>query len=400
MGVAACVGVIALGSIRVPWRGAPPPAPAPVAAGATPAAPGPVLASVTPVVPPTPPAGAAVAAPETPASDAPPPDAAAKPDGVAERNGVPDANALAVADAPAADAATGAPPAAEAVPSAAATPSAAVPPSPAATREPDAEPAAPAPEAGEAAAAATPEPAAPPSPPADAVAALPAPAAPAPPPVLDVDAAVARLRPLDARLSAVRAVSALLGAWHAEPLAPDEPRDVNDLPRMAQRRGLEYLPLLGNVSMLRLLDLPAILELHLADAGVRYVTLTALGGGRAILALDGSAVAVDSAVLERHWFGQAHLLWRDFESLGATLKPNASGASVNRIQKLLERMGLYRGPTSGVYDPATVDAVTAFQRSRLLLADGWVGPLTRIVLYAAVGGYPRPTLVEPAGATS
>jgi hypothetical protein len=36
--------------------------------------------------------------------------------------------------------------------------------------------------------------------------------------------------------------------------------------------------------------------------------------------------------------------------------------------------------------------VLAFQRSRFLVPDGRVGKLTRIVLYAAAGGYPRPML--------
>jgi general secretion pathway protein A len=208
------------------------------------------------------------------------------------------------------------------------------------------------------------------------------------------------VRPVDRRESAVRAITALLAAWQVDPLGAAEPRTIDDLPRIGQRRGLDYLPLEGNVSMLRLLDLPAVLELHFPDADVRYVTLTALADGRARLTLDGAPVAVDSALLERHWFGQAYLLWRDFESLGNTLKPNASGAHVTRVQNLLERMGLYRGPKSGVYDDATVSAVTAFQRSRLLEADGRVGRLTRIVLYAAVGGYPRPTLVEASKGTS
>jgi len=237
-----------------------------------------------------------------------------------------------------------------------------------------------------------------PSPPADAeaVAAL----APTPAPVLEVEAAIERVRPLDRRVSAVRAVNALLAAWHVAPLDVDEPRTVADLADVGRRRGLEYLPLEGNIPMLRLLDLPAILELHFPDTDVRYVTLTALGDGRALITLDGAPVAVDSALLERHWFGQAHLFWRDFENLGSTMKPDVTGTHVARVQQLLGRMGLYAGPTSGVYDAATVNAVTAFQRSRLLVADGRVGRLTRIVLYAAAGGYPRPTLVESAGGTS
>ena len=50
---------------------------------------------------------------------------------------------------------------------------------------------------------------------------------------------------------------------------------------------------------------------------------------------------------------------------------------------------------SGRFDPTTEAAVLGFQRARFLAVDGRVGRLTRIVLYAAAGGYPRPTLGAP-----
>ena len=49
---------------------------------------------------------------------------------------------------------------------------------------------------------------------------------------------------------------------------------------------------------------------------------------------------------------------------------------------------------------ATEAAVLGFQRSRLLAPDCRVGRLTRIVLYAAAGGYQRPTLAAAGGGAS
>ena len=66
-----------------------------------------------------------------------------------------------------------------------------------------------------------------------------------------------------------------------------------------------------------------------------------------------------------------------------------------RLQALLRRIGAYDGKESGQFDPATEAAVLGFQRARFLAVDGRVGRLTRIVLYAAAGGYPRPTLGAP-----
>ena len=76
----------------------------------------------------------------------------------------------------------------------------------------------------------------------------------------------------------------------------------------------------------------------------------------------------------------------------------AHGAQVARLQALLRRIGVYDGPESGDYSAPTEAAVLAFQRSRLIVADGRVGPLTRIMLYAAVG-YARPTLAAAGGSS-
>jgi general secretion pathway protein A len=299
----------------------------------------------------------------------------------------------AVAAEPAAIAADAAPAADPAAPAAdpaapAATPEAQVP-----AGSPDAPPA-----------AAEPAAAVPAEPPAVAVPEPPAVAepAPAPAPVLAAAAAAERLGAVPVGTSARAAVDAVLAAWQAPPLAATERVVPGDLTAIARRRSLEYLPLVGNSSMLRLLDLPVVLEVNLPTAdGVRYVALTGMTDGRSELMLDGVATAVEPAFVEGHWFGQAHLFWRDFDGLGtATLALEARGDAVRRLQALLRRAGVYGGPETGAFDGATAGAVAAFQRSRLLLADARVGRLTRIVLYAAVGGYPRPTLAAPNGAAS
>jgi len=230
-------------------------------------------------------------------------------------------------------------------------------------------------------------------PPPEAEPAPPAPTADPAPPVTPADEVERRLASLDARATTRVAVGAILAAWHAEPLAADEPVD---LARIAARRHLEDLPLVGNGSMLRLLDLPAILELRVPGADQpRPVALTGMSDGRAELVVDGSPTPVDTAFLDHHWFGRAHVFWRDFEALGPAFGHESHGAPVARLQALLRRIGAYDGKESGQFDPATEAAVLGFQRARFLAVDGRVGRLTRIVLYAAAGGYPRPTLGAP-----
>jgi general secretion pathway protein A len=225
-------------------------------------------------------------------------------------------------------------------------------------------------------------------------------------PSADDDAAAAqtteverRLAAKDVKTTAREAVDAVLGAWHMRPLAADEQAMPDDIQRVAWRRGLEDLAFTGNNSMLRLLDHPAVLELRLPQAPEpRYAALTGMNEKGTVLTIDGEAVLVDSTFLDRHWFGRAHVLWRDFEGLGPTFGQEGRGVPVARLQVLLGRAGAYGGGSTGEYDPATARAVLDFQRSRLLVADGRVGPLTRIVLYGAAGGYARPTLAG--GSTS
>src|SRR5437667_881131 len=246
------------------------------------------------------------------------------------------------------------------------------------------------------------------APPAEPAPAEPAPAAPAanaapePAPVVPLPSPVAelerRLTALDPQASARVAAEALLAVWHPRQLADDETHVPDDLERVAWRRGLEDMRLTGNRSMLGVLDLPALLELRVPGAsGPCYAALTGLDEHRATLAIGTTPTTIDAGLLDLFWFGQAHVLWRDFEGLGMTFGLGARGAHVARLQALLRRAGLYGGEATGEFDPATVAAVLDFQRSRLLVPDARVGRLTRIVLYAAAGGYPRPRL---AGGTS
>jgi len=207
-----------------------------------------------------------------------------------------------------------------------------------------------------------------------------------------------RLATADTLASAHVAIEAVLAAWQASPLGSDELRAPEDLSRIAWYRGLETLPLTGNLSMLRLLDLPAILELRIPGAhGSRYAALVGVDDRGATLVLDGGRVAVAAMALDRIWLGQASVMWRDFESLGATLGRGDRGPTVVRMQELLARSGAYTGAAKGDFDADTERAVVEFQRSRLLVPDSRVGRLTRIVLYGAAGGYARPTLTIATG---
>jgi general secretion pathway protein A len=96
--------------------------------------------------------------------------------------------------------------------------------------------------------------------------------------------------------------------------------------------------------------------------------------------------------IDRVWLGDAHILWRDYENFSPRLVPGSVGPEVERLQKLLARVGVYPAQPSLTYDTATTEAIARFQRSHRLIPDGIVGPLTKIVLYGAVVDYEHPRL--------
>jgi general secretion pathway protein A len=230
------------------------------------------------------------------------------------------------------------------------------------------------------------------------VAAVPtAPPAPSKPPHVSSAADLARrLGSVADPVSARAATETLLTSWGEQPLAADEVGLLEHLDSIAWRRGLQDLTLTGNHSMLRLLDLPAMIPLRIpGEKASRYVALTGMDGSRVVLSIGKMPVTVDAELFDSLWSGEAHVLWRDFEGLGPALHRGTRGIGVLHLQQLLTRAGALSGQPTGVFDTGTEMAVLNFQREHQLDADGIVGPLTRIVLYATSGSYAHPTLAVP-----
>jgi hypothetical protein len=156
-----------------------------------------------------------------------------------------------------------------------------------------------------------------------------------------------------------------------------------DLARVANARGLEYLPLFGNASMLRLLDLPAILEVRIPGTeGPRWVTLVGLGWAYQLVVADRGRRGVPRAPLVRPGI-----------SSGATSSRSArrSGATAGQIGRASRPRGVgaYHGVVNGLFDAPTeaavlVPALAAPRRRRTVGSHAHV-------LYGAAGGYARPT---------
>ncbi len=198
--------------------------------------------------------------------------------------------------------------------------------------------------------------------------------------------------------SAVQAANNLLRVWEATPLKEEEWRNgAMDLGAIANARRLEYLPASGAFNLLALLDLPAILELTTPEQHEpRFVLLTGVTGNRCRLLLT-REYEVPFQLLTEHWFGKAHLFWRDFENVGAALAVGSVGQQVKRLQTLLSQVLGVTTPLptdvrADTYSRHTEALVARFQKSKRLTPDGIVGPRTMITLYNELPQYAHPTL--------
>lgn len=216
-----------------------------------------------------------------------------------------------------------------------------------------------------------------------------------PPSITDGPAAFwAALAAVDHHTAALAATASLLEAWEVDPLRADERSGTRvDLQTIAGRRKLGYLPTSGTLSRLAMMNVPAILELSLPDSGQRrFALLAGIAGPNIIVRFGEMGTLLTPQDVERVWLGDAHLFWRDFENFSPRLVPGSVGSEVKRLQQLLARVGVYPAEPSLTYDAATTEAIARFQRSRRLIPDGIVGPLTKIVLYGALPDYQHPRL--------
>jgi general secretion pathway protein A len=227
-----------------------------------------------------------------------------------------------------------------------------------------------------------------------------APAAPTPARVDDLGRALAQ-RPPGA--TAASSYGALLRAWSVTPdAAAPELLSFAELVGGLMQHDLGVFSFTAaDLDQLRALDHPVLLDVDAADGVRRVVALTQLGDADALLegVAEAGAVRVSIEELQRHWLGDAHLVWRDFEPLPELLRPGDSGEGVLWVQRALAEIGYAGEPASGIFDGATIEAVRAFQSDRGLEPDGAVGPLTKMAIYRALGRYAVPHVAQapPAG---
>ncbi len=196
--------------------------------------------------------------------------------------------------------------------------------------------------------------------------------------------------------AAVADYSRLLQLWGAQPVATSDLASGSlNLQSIAESRGLRYFAVEVNEALLSLLDLPAMVEMKIGDAGeVRYVLLRKLDHTANAVRL-GSGLAMGVPGFVQAWNGKAHIVFKDPEALHYDLAPGGGGPAVRKLQTMLAAAGLLDAAPTGTYDDLTENAVRRFQEAHHVTVDGVAGPITQVLLYNSLGRFERPTLAAP-----
>jgi len=151
----------------------------------------------------------------------------------------------------------------------------------------------------------------------------------------------------------------------------------------------------SNLDFLKRLDLPAILELYPKDSEKPgYLTLSETDGDKVRFDVpqENKEIETNEDEINLFWSGVAYLPWKNFLSIAGTLPARTNKDSIITLKLLLYELGYQNVELNSDYDSRTRNAIEEIQTRYGILADGFVGPLTKIILYKSKGSFEMPRL--------
>jgi len=170
---------------------------------------------------------------------------------------------------------------------------------------------------------------------------------------------------------------------------------------LSQLNGLQVHRVNGNLDLIKRLNLPAILKMQ-PPGDETPVFLIVVGCGKNTLTLTGArsrpALVVSNTEVHKYWSGIAYVVWKNFYHYQGILPLDTSGESVITLKMHLKDIGVPELSTNADYDARTRSAVEAIQARHGIPVDGYVGPLTKILLYNEKESLAIPHLEKEAAA--
>ncbi|WP_279145733.1 ExeA family protein [Photobacterium carnosum] len=145
------------------------------------------------------------------------------------------------------------------------------------------------------------------------------------------------------------------------------------------------------LTRLGLINRPVIVALKDGKQQPFYAVVYAITSDRIELLLDKQRISVMPAWFEARWNGHFSLLWRPPLGNKTTIRFGQSGARVAWLNQQLNTFLGDNGSQISYFDQTVLDKLRRFQRAQDITADGIAGPMTLMILDAALN-LPGPTL--------
>jgi general secretion pathway protein A len=152
-----------------------------------------------------------------------------------------------------------------------------------------------------------------------------------------------------------------------------------------------------NLEMLKRLNLPAILELFpTGSEEPGYLTLSRIEGGNYMFGNpnEDKVVVSDADQINLYWSGIAYLPWKNFLSIWGTIPKHSNKDSIITLKLLLHELGFGDVEINDEYDDWTRRAIEEVQAKYGIPVDGFVGPLTKMILYQEKESFEIPRLTN------
>jgi len=196
------------------------------------------------------------------------------------------------------------------------------------------------------------------------------------------------------------AMKELLSLWEVENHIPpylESLQDDNTFFNLVTRQhGLEIQVVDDNPNLILKLNLPTIFKFESPKLKPPlYLTLEKIHANQAIFRVQGldMSITIPYDDLVSQFKGTAFVVWKNFMGFEGTLPLSSPKGSVIMLKMMLRDIGYEEVTLTPEYDTLTQVIIKDLQFKHGIDADGFVGPLTKIVLYNEKEGIWAPRLV-------
>ena len=204
----------------------------------------------------------------------------------------------------------------------------------------------------------------------------------------------------DSAATRYNAFTELLSMWavenHTQPYLESIQDDYIFFSLVTRQHGLEIQVIDGYPDLVRRLNLPAIFRFESPGAKLPiYLTLEKIHENQATFRTQGvdTAVTISYDALIAQFKGTVFIAWKNYFGFEGTLPFNYPKGAVIMLKMMLRDIGYDDVELTPKYDEQTQAIIKDLQQKHGLKADGFVGPLTKIILINEKEGYEAPRLV-------